>query len=65
VQRHRLTGHSEKADSIMATIKPVPTDQERAAEIREIAKGLFDKGERRTLLQFVADFEKLAAKNPN
>lgn len=34
----------------------------RAAKIREIAQGIFDKGERRTVLTFVADAEKLVAK---
>ena len=33
----------------------------RAMEIRIIAEGIFDKTERRTLLKFVADSEKMAA----
>jgi hypothetical protein len=48
----------------MTTKKPDPTLEERTAEIRQIARGLFDKGERRTLLRFVADYEKLAADVP-
>lgn len=35
----------------------------RAMEIRRIAEGIFDKAEREILLKFVADCEKLAAKN--
>jgi hypothetical protein len=35
--------------------------QQRAAEVRTIAKGIFDKAERQTLLRFVNDSEKLAA----
>ena len=35
----------------------------RADEVRKIAQGVFDNSERQTLLQFVADFEKLAAEN--
>jgi len=33
----------------------------RAMEIRRIAEGIYDKAERRTLLKFVADSEKMAA----
>ena len=47
----------------MATKKTDPTLEERTAEIRKIARGLFDKKERRTLLRFVADFKKLNAEN--
>ena len=49
----------------MATMKPILTVEERTAEIRKIARGLFDKTERRTLLRFVTDFEKLSAEHPN
>jgi hypothetical protein len=35
--------------------------RERADKVREIAQGVFDKGERRIVLRFVADSEKLAA----
>jgi len=35
----------------------------RADEVRKIAEGIFDKTERRTLLRFVDDSEKLAAGN--
>lgn len=31
----------------------------RADEVRKIAQGIFDKGERRSLLEFVDDCEKL------
>ena len=34
----------------------------RAMEIRRIAEGIFDKTERQTLLKFVSDCEKLAAR---
>lgn len=34
----------------------------RAKKVREIAKCIYDKGERRVLLKFVRDSEKLAAK---
>jgi len=49
----------------MKTEKPVPTLEARTAEICKIARGLFDKGERRTLLRFVADFKKLSITNSN
>lgn len=35
----------------------------RADEVRKIAEGIFDKTERRTLLRFVDDCEKLVAEN--
>ena len=34
----------------------------RAAEIRKIAAGIFDKNERKLLLDFLAELESLAAK---
>jgi hypothetical protein len=34
---------------------------ERADKVREIAQGVFDKGERRFILRFVSDCEKIAA----
>ena len=37
--------------------------QRRADRVRKVAKGIFDKTERRFLLKFVADCEKLAAEN--
>jgi hypothetical protein len=43
--------------------KRTPADfQIRAAEVREIAQGIFDKTERRKVLQLVSDYEKLARK---
>jgi hypothetical protein len=51
----------------MSAKKPVPVLtplEKRTAEIRQIAQGLFDKTERRTLLRFVTDFEKLSATPP-
>jgi hypothetical protein len=36
---------------------------DRATEIRKIAQGIFDKAERKILLTFVDDCEKLAAEN--
>jgi hypothetical protein len=35
--------------------------QRKAKIVREIAKGIYDKTERQTLLKFVSDSEKLAA----
>jgi hypothetical protein len=35
--------------------------QDRADKVREIARGVFDKGERRFILRFVDDCEKIAA----
>jgi hypothetical protein len=49
------------AKKVVPALTPIET---RTAEIRQIAKGLFDKTERRALLRFVADFEKLAATPP-
>jgi hypothetical protein len=44
-------------------MEKVKTDlSRRAARIREIAQGIFDKAERQTVLKFVADAEKLAAR---
>lgn len=34
--------------------------RDRANKVREIAQGVFDKAERRFILRFVADSEKLA-----
>ena len=34
----------------------------RAVQICEIARGIFDKAERRVVLKFVADFEAIAAR---
>jgi hypothetical protein len=36
--------------------------QRRAAEIRKVARGIFDKKERKLLLDFLADLENLVAK---
>jgi hypothetical protein len=36
----------------------------RAAQVREIAEGIFDKTERRVVLQFVADAERLVQAAP-
>lgn len=40
----------------------LPDFHRRAVQIRKIAKGIFDREERKTLLDFVADLEKLTAK---
>jgi hypothetical protein len=42
---------------------PVTEFYRRAMEIRRVAEGIFDKTERKTLLRFVSDCEKLAAEN--
>ena len=36
--------------------------KEQAAEVREIAKGIFDHKERHAVLRLVAEYEKLAKK---
>jgi hypothetical protein len=41
----------------------VAESRRRADEIRAIARGIFDKGERQVLLEFVADCEKLFVGN--
>jgi len=40
--------------------KPGTQFYRRAEEVREIAKGLFDRSEREIVMQFVAEAEKLA-----
>ena len=37
-----------------------PTFQSRAAEVRRIAEGIFDHKERRSVLRFVAEYEKVS-----
>jgi len=36
------------------------TFRRQAAEVREIAKGIFDKGERRVVMKLVAEYVKLS-----
>jgi hypothetical protein len=36
--------------------------QRKAAEVREIARGIFDAGERKAVLDFVSDVEELVEK---
>ena len=43
---------------------PLLSFQERADEVRAIAKGLFDRTERRKVMRFVADCEAMAAMLP-
>jgi len=40
----------------------LPEFERRAAEIRKVAAGIFNKKERKLLLDFLADLEDLAAK---